>query len=325
MSAQRRVGFTLIELLVVIAIIAILIGLLVPAVQKVREAAARTQCINNLKQIGLALQSYHDVNKYLPPGNARIHPQDDGGPYNSTFWSYFILPYVEQAALAKLAPFVPYPDWTTGNYLTAAQTQLPVYRCPSSTDDMSYTNGGITNRFAMSYAAVCSGSVGNPGAPNGSGEWGAHFDDGTFAASGGFNGWGRYTDATWRRDGAFFQNSMVKLAGVTDGTSNTVAIGERYRVLPTSNYGTWSLGSNTTENYMEEALGSIGVPFTFVGTVGNWTTESNTMNRFSGRHPGVVAFAFLDGTVRLLSVNTTDSVRLALGTIAGGEIVTLDQ
>src|SRR5471032_2307146 len=115
MSPPKRQGFTLIELLVVIAIIAILIALLVPAAQKVRAAAARTQCTNNLKQIGLALQNYHDVNKVLPPGVARHDDQDDGGPYNATYWSYFILPYMDQTPLFNSAPFVTTPDWTQGN------------------------------------------------------------------------------------------------------------------------------------------------------------------------------------------------------------------
>src|SRR5947199_9765965 len=122
-SRQRR-GFTLIELLVVIAIIAILIALLVPAVQKVRDAAARTQCTNNLKQIGLAMLSYHDANKALPPAMARYDHMDDGGPYNATFWSYFLLPYLEQADLFKMAPFTQFPNWAAGNYLTAAQARI---------------------------------------------------------------------------------------------------------------------------------------------------------------------------------------------------------
>ena len=207
--SSRRSGFTLIELLVVIAIIAILIALLVPAVQKVREAAARTQCINNLKQIMLAAQGYHDANKSLPPGMARFDHMDDGGPYPATYWSYFILPFIDQIPLYDTIPFVQYPDWTQGNYLNAVQTQLVVFRCPSSGDLTSYPSGNIPNRFAINYAAVTSGSIGNPGAPNGSGECMLHNDDGAWSPTGGYNGWGIYTDTRWRRDGAFYQNSII--------------------------------------------------------------------------------------------------------------------
>src|SRR6059036_1673701 len=108
-NPHRRSGFTLIELLVVIAIIAILIALLVPAVQKVREAAARTQCINNLKQIGIAMHHYHDVVKWLPYGEGPGSSQVNGAPGTSVtargccwgLWQSLILPYLEQDAMFK--------------------------------------------------------------------------------------------------------------------------------------------------------------------------------------------------------------------------------
>src|SRR5438128_8237330 len=131
-----RTAFTLIELLVVIAIIAILIALLVPAVQKVREAAARTQCLNNLKQIGLALHSYHDVRRRLPPGGVSqittpAPPSSEAG----LSWQVLILPYIEQGNLsAKFDPTLGFRstiNWPLG------LIQVPIYFCPSASFNQS--------------------------------------------------------------------------------------------------------------------------------------------------------------------------------------------
>jgi prepilin-type N-terminal cleavage/methylation domain-containing protein/prepilin-type processing-associated H-X9-DG protein len=340
---RKRSAFTLIELLVVIAIIAILIALLLPAVQKVRAAAARAQCMNNLKQIGIALIAYHGERKHFPPGMARISHMDEygtsSGAYNATFWSHFLLPYMEQKELFQLAPLVSYPDWTKGSYLQAVQAYLTILRCPATTDDFSYTTnsgGTIPNRYAISYAMNASGSVGNPASGGGAAECMLHIDDGTWQPSGGFNNWGLYIDYPYRRDGAFFQNSITRITDVKDGCSNTVACGERYRVLTNPSlypeteyghgdeYGTWALGTVWAENHMETALGSIGIPLGYIGETTTYIrfAASNTAGAYTSLHPGgQVNFLFLDGSVRTLNPTIADSVRLALGTIKGGETV----
>jgi prepilin-type N-terminal cleavage/methylation domain-containing protein len=317
----QRSGFTLIELLVVIAIIAILIGLLLPAVQKVRAAASQAQCGNNLKQIGLAVQNYYADYGYLPPGVAR---NGDASPSNSTFWSYFILPHLEQMALFEGAPLEQQPNWSTGEYLAAAQARLPVFRCPATLDNPTYTttSGGVVpNRYAISYAAVTSGSLGNPTSLYGAAENMYYNDVGTYQSTGGYNNWGVFTDTTWRRDGSFYQNSMVTLQQVTAGTSNVVGVGERIRALTNASsypgqldvYGTWAMGTNYAQNEMFQALGTTGVPFNY----NDQSDPYNVAGCFSSTHLGGVLFAYLDGHVTNFTPNTPDLVRLAIGSITG--------
>ncbi|MDB5312120.1 MAG: putative major pilin subunit [Gemmataceae bacterium] len=207
----NRRGFTLIELLVVIAIIAILIGLLLPAVQKVREAAARITCTNNLKQIGLALHAYHGANQYLPPGfTAAAGPGGDVGP--GWGWSFYILPYIEQDNLFR--------SQTNLNQLVTASPllgqKIKTYMCPSDIQTelfQVYGPGGAPLSGVMaapsSYAAFVGG-------------------DETEVATG---------DGSGRFHGCFYRNSTTRLTDITDGTSHTGLVAERACGIT---QGTWA-------------------------------------------------------------------------------------
>ena len=157
LKPARRRGFTLIELLVVIAIIAVLIGLLVPAVQRVREAANRIKCANNLKQLGLAAHHYHDVNGHLPPGIGYYPPA--GGAFGT--WFFHLLPYVEEENLYSsalgLVPFPP-PDGPTAVYYPGNKNvyskRVEVFLCPS---DPSVGSDGVVMINGFSFGASCYG------------------------------------------------------------------------------------------------------------------------------------------------------------------------
>lgn len=212
---NRRRAFTLIELLVVIAIIGILIGLLLPAVQKVREAANRIKCMNNLKQIGLALHNYHNSNDSFPPGGV----QSPGGGYGHS-WYTFILPHLEQDGLFKQLDLKASTSVHTGLVYSGTNTYngallsgkiMPMLRC-SASPLPTWVLVGITpdpGIFSATYAGIL-GADDHPSTLNWDGQTYAHY------------GIGRIS-----KGGILVSHEPKRIADITDGTSNTIMVAEQ--------------------------------------------------------------------------------------------------
>lgn len=278
-------GFTLIELLVVIAIIAILIALLLPAVQQAREAARRSQCKNNLKQMGLAIHNYHDTFRILPPGfNVDLVVANTATGNGGLGWSGSILPGIDQANLYDTIDFN--ADWGTGANEDACATYLSVYRCPSDTTVSHRNHDGIDNRVPTSYLACFSGT-------------------GTSDSE------SAVTDA----NGGFFLNSSIRLRDITDGTSNTIAVGEcvnDFDAFKDHFYiGSTSIG------------GWDGAPREYSEHVASTGTPMNTTNEvaFGSIHVGGAQFLLFDGSVRFLSENMSQVTYSNLGNRADGKVL----
>ena len=317
---DRRAGFTLIELLVVIAIIAVLIGLLLPAVQKVREAASRITCNNNLKQIGLALHSYHDANGSFPPGSIRNGVCCD--TQSGATWTIFILPYLEQEQLYRRYDFTQANEHAANAFVR--QSFVKVYTCPSDLNahvlEKPESGPGADLLYATgSYRAVSGRSTGL-----------AWFDDED----------GRIFPLTWRgalhmvtdfkvppppRDPSFkpVPYKAERIASIVDGTSNTLMVGEYTTVTHRTRTTFWAY-SYTSYNQ------SSAVPpqtrqflsnFDECVAIGGAGDNNPCKRAWASMHPGIVNFLLCDGSVRAVSRYIDTFLFADLTTIAGGEVV----
>jgi prepilin-type N-terminal cleavage/methylation domain-containing protein/prepilin-type processing-associated H-X9-DG protein len=332
--ALRR-AFTLIELLVVIAIIAILIGLLLPAVQKVRDAAARIQCSNNLKQIGLAVHNYHDTNGKLPPGNQYVAGT---GAFAGRFnyydtWTISILPYVEQDNLFKLFdPTLPnaVPDATSPRMAAARQTFVKVYWCPSETlpatpsQPESGPGGSLSGRpnyMPGSYRAVSGATYGFQNLTTGSGD--AYWDDqGQTSFLMGWNSGFRGPMHAVSTAGGTSQETLVT---ISDGTSNTLMVGEYVTKSHQSRRTFWGY-AYTSYNQSSITIGqsrTLLPDFDQCVAIGGLGGSNVCKRGWGSLHGGGrINFVMCDGSVRSISTSVdVNRVLPAMATIAGGETV----
>ena len=351
MSSLRRRGFTLIELLVVIAIIAILVGLLLPAVQKVRAAAARMTCQNNLKQLGLALHNYEGVNKVFPPAYVTANTRLDGTAFGIGYgdeyrngppgwaWGVFLLPYLEQDNLYRLFD-LNQPCWSPA-FAGAANTKVAAFLCPSATgggDGFDVERAGADVRHGVPITRSDGSRI--------------RFAHSHYVTNAGVHQpWGRTTaycydydvpepiptngNALARTDGPFYRNSRTTVAAVSDGLSNTVFLGEHSSILsnktwvgvvpgavtpprldlrpwPSENNGAGCLvGVHSGPDTHDHPQVSIHAPNDPFGHT----------DQMWGEHGNGCNVLFGDGSVRFVTTFIRPLAWVALSTRDGGEVI----
>jgi prepilin-type N-terminal cleavage/methylation domain-containing protein len=307
---RRRAAFTLIELLVVIAIIGILIALLLPAVQAAREAANRTKCMNNLKNIALGMHNYVDVHHVFPPGY--LSSTADGTPEGVEVgpgwgWGSMFLPFVEQTSLFNAINFslpIPHPA-----ALTARQTKMSLFLCPTSIDsDRPIVLRDSSGRDVLNDVA--------PGQYIASA---GQYDVGDSAAS---------------NNGVFYRNSRIGPDGVLDGLSQTLLAGERSRNLADATWlgavpgvvnctnPRWRIRECEPSNTL--VLGHTGPDPETQRWVDVPNYKGAGVDDFWSLHPGGCSFALCDGSVRFIKETVNPRIFSYLSTRAGSEVVSGD-
>jgi prepilin-type N-terminal cleavage/methylation domain-containing protein/prepilin-type processing-associated H-X9-DG protein len=349
MTGLRR-GFTLIELLVVIAIIGILIALLLPAVQQAREAARRTQCRNNLKQLGIALHNYHDAHRVFPPAyvgnfsasgtiNGVSYPDDNGNGPSGFGWGALLLPQLDQQPLYNKFNFS-LACWDPAN-AAAAATKLPAFLCPSATGG---EDGYLVDKFTSGTAAAPRDP--QPFSPA------IRFSHSHYVTNAGIHQpWGRSPSYSQdlsipepipangnqlaHMDGAFYRNSRIRIADVTDGTSGTIFIGEHSSILSNKTWvGVVPYGATCPTAKFPSECNSGGC---MVGAHSGPDTHDHPQviihapnNPFGhtdemyAEHAGGANNLFGDGSVRFISEFIDGFVWVGMSTRNGGEVVSIE-
>lgn len=358
--SSAKKGFTLVELLVVIAIIAILMGLLLPAVQMAREAARRAQCGNNLRQLGLACHNYESARQYFPPVVNN----------NGVMWSGFLLPYLEQQniydrlAIQDLTEQYPEEEggalagtpWVWNNATSGQLMQAPLkmFLCPSSdiatvANEISHNGEGYNARATANYLAVGSSKkydlVNATLVPDSilmrdANALASDFDSQTVVVNSGYR---IDENAAWTKNQAGTKGTRI--AEFLDGTSNTVMIGE---AIPDhigagadeTNAGSgrrkdhWIIGSDDADRMLDlsEFMGSTAVPFSLSRRLKiDPTFDPSHVNydqyeyMFNSNHTGMVQFLFADGSVTTINEDIDEFTQNALGTRKGKEVIDSEQ